>query len=280
MNSLLCPTLPVLARRGRKTRSFRHKQTHVRGVCSAERLDRYMPSITRRMVTSKSSNTTSYTAILNYVEEYADEMVQRMVCLSWKVLSEHTIPPCLANLILRMAFERCFEDEARLLAKQNMCDDFFYGMYKLRNKKRPYTSIQSTLDHVQSKDLAERAARANDRQIEIQFNFESIRTITDLEKLSVKNLKVLCRVRDVKGYSKLRRRELVAYIAKELELDERGDENEVDVPIDDRSRDWTRYSTMELQTILKERRIKYRDQDTRANLIHLCQLYLDIQERD
>lgn len=276
LNSLLCPTLPVLARCGRKTRSFRHKQFHVSDMCSAERLDRYMPSITRRMV---SFQITPYKAILNYVDDYVDETVRKMVCLSSRVLSEYNIPPCLADLILRMTFERD-EDGGRMLVKQEMFEDFAHGLYYTRYKKRPYTSIKSTLDHLRSKALAERTAQANDRQIEIQFNFNSIRTVTDLENLSVKYLKVLCRVRDVKGYSKLRRRELVAYIAKELELDERGDENEVDAPTDDRSRDWTQYSTMELKIILKERRIKYRDGDTRADLIHLCQRYLGIRNND
>lgn len=206
--------LPVLFYYQKKNPSFPRRNAKATAVSTAERLDRKMPNITlRRALFQFVQNG----AMIREATEHVDRKYMKMVCMTALALANRNIPPCLAKYVLSFAFGRG-DNEARAPFKGALIYELINKLYKMGTKKRPYTSLASSIEMIERKDLVVRANARSDKMLAEAHNFDSIRSVRDLDALSVDKLKVLCRVRKIVGYSKLRRAELVAHIQKGLGL--------------------------------------------------------------
>jgi len=286
---VLLPILPVFSYYHLlKRRAFCHKHLTVVASYSnadseqrlqystGEYLDRYMPSVTL----SRSRLQRVPDLILRrHTWEYVDDKFKRMVYMSSIVLSRYNIPSCLRKMFLMRIFYGD-EDDEDTSYKSLMEGEHINGMYSMRTKKREYKSLRSTFELLELKEAAETRAIARDREISRRLNLESVHTVSQLEELTIDQMKVLCRLRKVKGYSKFRRNELVMHIAKELRLEgmnaaiqevlrASGEEEEQAPNVTALSQ----YTCKQLRSKLTDGRIYYRSGMKKAQLIHLCSQY-------
>ena len=206
--------LPVLFYYQRKNPSFPRLKTKAAAVSTAERLDRKMPNITLRQVLFQY---VQIEAIAQEATEHVNRKYTKMVCVSTLALANRNFPLCLTKYVLFFAFGR-EDNEARAPFKGELIYELISKLYNMSTKKRPYTSLASSIEMIEKKDMVIRANARADKTLAEANNFDSIRSVRDLDALSVDKLKVLCRVRKIVGYSKLRRAELVAHIQKCLSL--------------------------------------------------------------
>lgn len=208
-------TLPVLLRN-----SGYRKPTHPRlkGTVSigstAERLDHKMPNVTiRRAMLQNIPNQVMF----REATEHISRKYTKMVCMTAVALANRGIPVCLAKYVMSFVFGRQ-PNEARSPFKAKLIYELMNKLYK-KTKKRPYTYLASSIEKIETKDEVKRANASADKVLAEAYDFESIRSVCELEALSVEKLRALCRVRKIIGYSRLRRAELVEHIRESLKLD-------------------------------------------------------------